>query len=42
VDVKALTIQEVVADTVDADGVWLALILTGTATLDPAAGLRTP
>jgi hypothetical protein len=37
-----VTIQEVVADTVEADGVWLALILTGAATLDPTMGLRMP
>ncbi len=37
-----VTIQEVVAETVVGDGVWLALILAGTASLDPTAGLRTP
>jgi hypothetical protein len=35
-----VTIQEVAADTVDADGAWLALILAGTATLDPTTGRR--
>jgi hypothetical protein len=35
-----VTIQEVTADTVHADGEWLALILVGVATLDPATGRR--